>query len=170
MCDCGRVSRSALSAGKVRMKSPIAPPRITRMRFIRFTVAALYERRNYSRRSETATDLVLGKREFENHAAVHQRERMQAPPAKNTTCAPINLVAKDIRNCHPEQARDNQQVSKNSYKQATRFVAQKSRIKQWFRREQTKNRESAHREEFIHEKQREYVTDWQSNEERPTKA
>ena len=30
---------TALIAGSVRMKSPIAPPRITRMRFITFTVA-----------------------------------------------------------------------------------------------------------------------------------
>jgi len=91
---------------------------------------------------------------------------MQTAPTKNTARDPIKLVAKDVRNRHPEQTRNNQQVSKNRYEQATRFIAQKRRIKQRFRREQTKNPESADREEFIHEKQREYVTDWQSNQER----
>jgi len=39
------VWRNAFTAGSVRMKSPIAPPRITRIRFIPFFVAAVYDRR-----------------------------------------------------------------------------------------------------------------------------
>src|SRR5205823_6594382 len=111
MCASGRASRSALSAGKVSMKSPIAPPRITRMRFIQFTVAPLSERRNEapvaSAPETAATDLVLRKREPENHAAVNQHDSMQTAPAKNTASGPINLIAKNVRNRHPEQARDN---------------------------------------------------------------
>jgi hypothetical protein len=95
---------------------------------------------------------------------------MQAAPAKNTASAPINLIAKDVRNRNPEQTRDNQQVSKHRHEQAARFVAQKGRIKKRFGHEQTQNPESAYREEFIHEKQGEYVTDWQSNQERTTEA
>jgi len=95
---------------------------------------------------------------------------MQTAPAKNTASRPINLIAKNVRNCHPEQARDDQQVSKHRQEQAARFVAQKGRIKQRFGGEQAENPESAYREEFIHEKQREYVTDWQSNQERTTEA
>ena len=95
---------------------------------------------------------------------------MQAAPAKNTASAPINLIAKNVRNCYPEQARDYQQVSKHRHKQAARFVAQKGGIKQRFGGEQTENPECAYREEFVHEKQREYVTDRQSNQERTTEA
>ena len=102
----------------------------------------------------------MRKREPENHASVNQRDSMQAAPAKNTASAPIYLIAKDVRNRHPEQAGDDQQVSKHRHEQAARFVAQKGRIKQRFGSEQTENPESAYREEFIHEKQREYVTDW----------
>src|SRR5438876_12105631 len=96
-----------------------------------------------------ATYLVLCKRESENHAAVNQRDSMQTAPAEDTASAPINLVAKDVRNRHPEQARDNQQVSKHRYEQAARFVTQKGRVKQRFGREQTENPECAYREEFI---------------------
>lgn len=95
---------------------------------------------------------------------------MQAAPANNAASAPINLIAKDVRNRHPEQARDNEQVSKNRHEQAARLVAQKGRIKKRFGHQQTENPESAYREEFIHEKQREYVTDWQSNQEWTTEA
>src|SRR4029079_5949431 len=159
----GRASRSALSAGKVRMKSSIAPPRITRMRFMRFTVETLCERRNQSSSlsdSRTATDLVSRKREPENYESVSQHDRMQATPAKNTASAPIDLIAKDVRNRHPEQARDNEQVSKYRHEQAARFVTQKGRIKKRFGHEQTENPESAYREKFIYEKQREHVTNW----------
>src|ERR1044071_3859515 len=95
---------------------------------------------------------------------------MHATPAKGAPCNPINLIAKDVRNRHPEQTRDNQQVSKNRYEQATRFAAQKGRIKERLRSEQTENPESTYREEFIHEKQREYVTDWQNKQERTAEA
>src|SRR6476620_12622087 len=95
---------------------------------------------------------------------------MQTAPAKNTASRPINLIAKNVRNCHPEQARDNEQVSKHRHEQAARFVAQKGRIKQRFGGEQTENPERAYRKEFIHEKQREHITDWQSNQERTTEA
>ena len=66
--------------------------------------------------------LVLRKREPENYAAVSQHDSVQEAPAKNTASAPINLIAKDVRNRHPEQARDNQQVSKDRHEQAARFV------------------------------------------------
>ena len=95
---------------------------------------------------------------------------MQTAPAKNTPRAPINLVAKDVRNRHPEQARDNQQVSKHRHEQAARFVTQKCGVKKRFGHKQTENPKRAYREEFVHEKQREYVTNWQSNQERTTEA
>src|SRR5207342_917306 len=118
----------------------------------------------------TAKFLVLRKREPENYAAVNQHEGVQAAPAKNAASAPINLIAKDVRNRHPEQAGDNQQVSKHRHEQPARFVTQKSGVKKRFGHKQTQNPKSAYREEFVHEKQREYVTDWQSNQERTTEA
>src|SRR5207248_5921439 len=95
---------------------------------------------------------------------------MQTAPAENTARARINLSSKDVRNRHPEQARGNQQISKHRHEQAARFVTQKGRVKKRFRREQTENPESAYRKKFIHEKQREYATDWQSNQKRTTEA
>jgi hypothetical protein len=83
-------------------------------------VAAFCERRNSSRwrfigGHNRRYNLILRKREFENHAAVNQHNGMQKAPAENAASAPIDLVAKDVRNCHPEQARDNQQVSKDCH-------------------------------------------------------
>ena len=95
---------------------------------------------------------------------------MQKAPAENAASAPIDLVAKDVRNCHPEQARDNQQVSKDRNEQSARFVTQKGRVKQRFGHEQTQNSKSAYRQEFIYEKQGEHITDWQSNQEGTTEA
>src|SRR6186713_913531 len=113
------------------------------------------------RRSQTAaTALVLRKREPENYAAVKQGNGVQTAPAKNTASAPVNLIAKDVRNSHPEQTCDYQQISKHGHEQTARFVPQKGGIKQWFGYEQTEYPESAYRQELIHEKQREHVTDW----------
>src|SRR3954464_1650818 len=46
--------------------------------------------------------LVLREREPENYAAVNQHDGMQEAPAKNAASAPINLIAKDVRNRYPE--------------------------------------------------------------------
>ena len=140
----------------MRMKSPIAPPRITRMRFIAHCSDGSWSAETMIeclRRDRRSLRLILRKREPENHATVNQRDSVQTPPAKNAARAPINLIAKDVRNCDPEQTGDNQQVSKHCYEQAARFVTQKGRIKQRFGREQTKNSKSAYREKFVHEKQ-----------------
>src|SRR5690242_102827 len=138
MCACGRASRSALSAGRVRMKSPIAPPRITRMRFICYCSGALCAPGTNDCLFASAVipiyrdSLVLRKCITENHTTVSQRDRMQTAPAKSSSCAPINLIAKNVRNRHPKQPRDNQQVSKNRHEQAAWLVAQKGCVEQRF--------------------------------------
>src|SRR4029077_14079445 len=126
MCACRRVSRSALSAGKVRMIWSIAPPRITRMRFMFFVATVLWA--VFIDEIETAcldrpqaggyrrVPLILRKRELENYTTVNQRDCMETAPAKNTASAPTNLIAKDVRDRDPEQAGDDKQVGKDRHK------------------------------------------------------
>src|SRR6516225_6534402 len=129
MCAFGCASRSALSAGKVRMKSPIAPPRITRIRFmcgnIDFqsvypAVCKLLDQLSGQylcwRTRRRTTFLILRKREGENHAAVNERNSMQTAPAKNCSRAPVDLIAKHVRDCDPKQSGNNQQISECRYK------------------------------------------------------
>src|SRR5882724_202503 len=158
MYACGWASRRALSAGSVRMKSPIAPPRITRMRFIGCP-------RIGSARWKHALPLILRKRERENHTAIDQGDSVQTAPAKDATRAPVDLIAKDIRDRDPKQPGSNQQISEHRYQQSARFVAQKGCIEQRLRRKQTQNSKGAYREKFVHETQHEHVTDWQCNEQ-----
>src|SRR5215472_18423427 len=114
MCACGRASRRALSAGKVRMKSPIAPPRTTRIRFIFYCshgpVGRLVVKSNkfaFAGQRLVATAkrcLILRKREGENHAAVNERNGMQTAPAKNCSRAPVDLIAKHVGDCDTKQS------------------------------------------------------------------
>src|SRR5215470_2205236 len=123
MCAHGSASRSALSAGRVRMKSPIAPPRTTRMRFILLFYQRRYldpATRRWLRRN---SGLVMPKRERENHAAVDQRDCVQKAPAKGAPCAPVNLIAQHIWDGDPEQTGQNQQISEYRYEQTAWLVA-----------------------------------------------
>src|ERR1044071_9267230 len=103
------------------MKSPIAPPRMTRMRpsiycsggpVGRFIVEIKSDLRRAATDRWLQRSVVLISREGkrENHAAVNQCDGMQKAPAKPAPCAPINLIPQHIRNGHPEQAGKNQQI------------------------------------------------------------
>src|SRR5215469_11020621 len=124
----------------------------------------------YRWRLQTALRLVLRKRVTENYAAVDQRNCMQTAPARNASGAPIDLIAKGVWDRYPEQAGDNQQISKHRYQQAAHFRAQKGRVKQGLGCEQTKNPKSPHCKEFVHEHQSKYVTYRQSNQKRTTES
>src|SRR6266568_6545550 len=105
MCAPGRASRNAFSVGNVKIKSPIAPPRITRIRFMSFAVALLYERRPIG---TTVIDrrykfLIPRKRKCENGGAIEQRDAMHQAPAYGAACAPVDLIAKQVRGHDPEQ-------------------------------------------------------------------
>src|ERR1041385_2640203 len=114
MCACGQASRSALSAGKVRIKSPIAPPRITKIRFINLLEpqpsgpCAHVETGNCAFIDWPQADgytkgrSILREREGENHAAVNERKSMQTAPAKNCSRAPVDLIAQHVRDCDPK--------------------------------------------------------------------
>ena len=88
----------------VRMKSPIAPPRITRMRFMLYCSGAL--RAPKSTASSAVTDrrykLIPRKREGQNYPTVNERDDMQEAPAENAPRTPADLIAKHIRNRHPK--------------------------------------------------------------------
>src|SRR5438477_11242428 len=127
MCLCGQASRSALSAGKVRMKSPIAPPRITSMRFILYCSHGPVGRLTAESKNKFAftghrpvatakRSLILHKGEGEDHAAVNERGSMQTAPAKDCSRAPVNLIAKHVRDRDPKQSGNDQQISEYSYK------------------------------------------------------
>src|SRR5262249_9314284 len=73
--------------------------------------------------------LVLRERELQNHTPVDQGDKVQTTPAKSTASAPINLIAKDVRNRYPEQAGNDKQIGKHRHEQAAHLIAQKGRIK-----------------------------------------
>src|SRR6266496_1351204 len=106
MCAFGQASRSALRAGKVRMKSPIAPPRMTRTQFILYCSGAMSAETIVSHglggHRPPLQFLILPEREGKNHTAIDQGESMQTAPAKNAPCTPVDLIAKDVRDCDPE--------------------------------------------------------------------
>src|SRR5438552_331742 len=145
------------------MKSPIAPPRITRMRFMLYCPRC--------RRSQTAaTGLISRKRETENDRAITKRDRVQGAPAESGTRTPINLVAEQVRHCDPEQAGDDKQISEHGHEQTARFITQKRRVEQRLSGKQTKNSKRAHRKKFLDEPQDKHVTDRQCDEEWSSKS
>src|SRR3954447_14934060 len=89
-CAEGKPSRSNLIAGRVRTKSPIAPPRITRMRFIRARLAIAAEL------------LVLGHGAGQNGSAIQKGDAMRQPPPTDGSCAPLNLVTEEVGHRDPE--------------------------------------------------------------------
>jgi hypothetical protein len=46
--------------------------------------------------------LISHKRKGENYATVNKRDGMKTPPAKNTPGAPVDLIAKHVRDRDPE--------------------------------------------------------------------
>src|ERR1051326_6348237 len=95
-CARGNRSRRSLIAGSVRTKSPIAPPRMTRMRFRSITRDGAGEDGGTVKKNESVSD---------------------APPAVRPG-APINLVAHQIRHRHPKQADNDQDVGKRRHEEA----------------------------------------------------
>src|SRR6266487_1296832 len=110
---------------------------------------------------------VSRKRKCENHAAIDERKSVQETPAEDAPRAPVNLIAKHIRDRNPKQSRDDQHISEHRNEQPARFVAQKGCIEQWFRGQQAKNSKRAHGEKFVNETKGEDVNDRQRNEQRP---
>src|SRR5213078_281783 len=142
----GKRSRSSFIAGSVRTKSPMAPPRITRMRF-----------RSVARDSAREDRDAVEKNEAVSHA----------PPAVGSR-TPIDLVAHEIRHRYPEQARHNQDVGENSHEQPAGFAAKKGGVQKRFGREQKKNAEGASRQEFVDKPQHEKKADRENEEQRFT--
>src|SRR2546423_5327086 len=143
MCALGFASRRALIAGRVRMKSPIAPPRITRMRF---TVRS-----------------ILRNGAGENCHAVERGEAVNDAAANIAVCAPVNLVAQQVRHRHPKQTGHNHEISEHRYKKAARFVAEESPFQERLGREQTENSKRADGEEFFNESEHEPIAHWQND-------
>src|SRR6059058_5512733 len=100
---CGNASRSSFIAGKVRTKSPIAPPRMTRIRF-----------RSVARDSTR-----------EDRDAVEKNEAVGDAPTAVGPRAPINLVAHEIRHRDPEQTDHNQDVGEDCDEEPAGFAAEK---------------------------------------------
>src|SRR5256885_14962090 len=136
---CGYASRSALITGSVRMKSPIAPPRITRMRF----------------------NSILSERVGEDRDAVERRDAVNGVPARVCLRAPTNLIAQQIGHRHPKQTGDDHQIGENGEKQPAGFVTKERGFEQRFSGEQTKHAQSASCEKFLHKSDDEQVTDRQ---------
>src|SRR5213082_1087660 len=91
---------------------------------------------------------------------------MQQAPASGDARAPVDLIAKQVRDHNPEQHGDNEQISEYRDKQAARFVTQKRRVEQRFGRKQTKNAERTYREKFPDKEKSQHIKDRKKNEKR----
>src|SRR6266513_1885764 len=105
----GYASRNAARAGRVRMKSPIAPPRTTRMRF-------------------NAPRLILRKRAGEDRNPVDGCDTVHRAPAHVAPRAPIDLVAQQVWHRHPKEAGNDEQVGEHRQEQAAGFVTEECRL------------------------------------------
>ena len=65
--------------------------------------------------------LIPRTRDCENHATIDERNRVQEAPAENAPRAPVNLIAKHVRDRNPKQSGHNQQISK--YRNESRLVS-----------------------------------------------
>src|SRR6266849_3630483 len=133
------------------MKSPSAPPRITRMRFIFCCRGRCPQRRGGRPAAGTASrykKLVTRECEGENCRAVKQHDRMHEATTDHTARTPIDLITQQVGHCYPKKSGDDQQVSENRDKQSARLVTKETCLEKRFSGEQTKNAESANREKF----------------------
>src|ERR1051326_1526892 len=122
-CARGNRSRRSLIAGSVRTKSPIAPPRMTRMRFRSVT------RDGASEKSGT----------------VEEKQTVgEAPPAVAAR-TPVDLIAHQIRHRDPKEADDDQDVSKHGHEQPAGFIPEKGRVEERFGPKQKQDAEGAGR-------------------------
>src|SRR5512133_3610139 len=118
------------------MKSPSAPPRMTRIR------------------------LITEKRESDQGCAVSEPKSVYAPPARSCFAKPANLIAQFVRHHHPDQTEHDQQVGEHSQNQPARFVAEKSGIEQRLCHQQRQNPQSADGEKFIDKAQGQKKSNW----------
>src|ERR1700736_6661694 len=107
------------------MKSPIAPPRIVRIRF--------------------NSRLILRKGAGENRQPVYSGDTVNRVPARVTVRAPIDLVAQQVRYRHPKEARDDEQIGEHGHKQAARFVTEECRLQERLVCEEAQNTAGAAR-------------------------
>src|SRR5207302_2996272 len=132
------------------MKSPIAPPRITRMLL--------------------NSKSVLTESAGQNRHAVNCGDAVDGSPARVTLRAPIDLIPQQVRHCDPKKAGNDQQVSEHGQEQASGFVAEEGRFKERFGREQTKNAECAHSEKFFDEPQYQHIANGEHDQQWLAKA
>src|SRR5206468_275915 len=95
---------------------------------------------------------------------------MQEAPAENAARAPVDLIAKHVRDRHPKQTGNDEQISEHGYEQPACLVTQKRRIEQRFSGQQAKNSKRAYCEKFFDETQGKHVTDRQRNQKRPPES
>ncbi len=91
------------------MKSPIAPPRITRMRF-------------------NAPRLILRQRAGEDRNPVDAHDTVHRPPAHVAPRAPIDLVAQQVWQRHSKETGNDEQVGEHRQEQAAGFVTEECRL------------------------------------------
>jgi hypothetical protein len=91
-------------------------------------------------------------------------------PARIAPRAPVDLIAQEVRHCHPKQAGNDHQISQHCEEQSARLVAKEGRFQERFGREQADDAERAHREKFLNKSKHEHVTDGQENQERFAEA
>src|ERR1700730_11210457 len=114
------------------MKSPIAPPRITRMRFI-CRKSAVIDRRY---RKSIPRDGVR-----ENRSSVKQGQAVRKSPAPRRARTPIYLIAQKVRHRDPEQSNDDQKICEHRHKKPAGFGAKESGIEQRLGAKKKKNAE-----------------------------
>ena len=61
-----------------------------------------------SRRHGGHYSLISRQRECENHAAINERDCMQETPAENAARAPVDFIAKQVRDRNPKQTGNDQ--------------------------------------------------------------
>ena len=129
-CAPRKSSRKSFIAGRVRTKSPIAPPRMTRMRF-----NALSAMRDIAREARRNQYRVTRRRESPPRRAGQDVRQSPAPgPAR----APINLIAQQIRHHDPEQSDHDQQIGEHRHEKPACFGTEKKRHRERFGRQAEK--------------------------------
>src|SRR5256714_445950 len=126
-CASGKRSRSSLTAGNVRTKSPMAPPRMTRIRF----------------RS------VLNDGAGQNGSAVEKKDAVSDAPAAVRPRAPADLVAQQVRHRHPDKASHNQEIGEHGDEQTAALVSEERSVEKRFGGEQNQNAERAGGQKFV---------------------
>src|SRR5678815_5377309 len=113
------------------MKSPIAPPRITRIRPDGLSTDTPTSCPPSDRgRTLRLTHSVCRECTNQNRRAEDESETGKQPPTFRRPCAPLNLVAQQVGHRYPNQPGHNHQIRQHRDEQPTRFRSQERRIKE----------------------------------------